>query len=998
MKLKVQKPFFAFLILLVLTFVMGFVVFLTSLSSFLYKIEARNKMKAESVTESLRVLEKEINETSELLEARTSEVVELMASALSIYIENGVYTGPRVFEDGMVIQTKGEELLYPDHFSADFDSETFRKNRSYCLIYDNDYENQYEIDRAFLEKEPLLYPLFSADNDPLDTDMFAYATVKKFGENLWYMDLTSQEEFESVTLDQVQMLNSLTDLESSYNGYLLLFDAVDPDLSLAYETEKCKAELGEIGRAADIGITSDMLKGNVVMMTIDNDSYLLHASRMRLFRTPVYTVVLFNTENEMSFILNSSAVILVLTLIFAVVLILWLYWVQTYARDHALTEDQKKAYHPSSIRGKTASAVLIGTLAIFIIALTYQSIGTLYKEVISNRESLDMMIDHYERRIQQTSQYREDEEEWSVYYAQRIAGLIANEPRLQTKQFLGQVCDALSAEYIMLFDTDGKEITGSNDYINLSLGTDICEDCDQLRRVLSGDDSVPIPPEYDEIAEKTTQIFGVRTNLSDGSYGALIYTIDPVDTWMNAEVKEFDSFINLITPKGNLSLIIDKESGAVIYTSENEFLAERAANLGLVIKTGKDGDVTSVDLDTFKIKGQTYYGPFKEAENVQYLFLTDSYNLQMNAMPFALSTAVCFLVITVIISLFMLLPYKAKIYNTAVTDLNTSHTTQMLDESSNNMWLKLQKMDEEKVSLRDRWKWLLPESKTHLFIQIISTLFLFAVIWMVMDPDSSGARSAIGFIIRGNWERGVNLLAIAGVALLIVLFTIYILFRSLLMTILGNLLDPKGETIMRLLFSLLQYVAIIALLYFIFTFLGFDTRALLASVSILSLAVSFGSQGLVSDILAGIFIIFEDDFHVGDIIEVNGFSGIVMEIGVRSTKLIGIGDNIKIISNRDVKNVLNMSRMNSWYSVELKVPADQPLAEIEEMLTRELPSIGKAIPEIISGPYYKGVMSIGNINSLYIIAECEQDRYRHVQRELNRALRMLFDTNGYQIN
>ena len=142
----------------------------------------------------------------------------------------------------------------------------------------------------------------------------------------------------------------------------------------------------------------------------------------------------------------------------------------------------------------------------------------------------------------------------------------------------------------------------------------------------------------------------------------------------------------------------------------------------------------------------------------------------------------------------------------------------------------------------------------------------------------------------------------------------------------------------------------------------------------------------------------EDDFRVGDIIEVNGFSGIVQEIGVRSTKLLCIGDNVKIIGNQNVKNVLNMSKMNSWYSIDLKVPADQPLKEIEEMLERELPKIAESIPEILSGPFYKGVMAIGTDNTLYIIAECQQENYRKVQRKLNHAIRMLFDQNGYKLN
>ena len=92
-----------------------------------------------------------------------------------------------------------------------------------------------------------------------------------------------------------------------------------------------------------------------------------------------------------------------------------------------------------------------------------------------------------------------------------------------------------------------------------------------------------------------------------------------------------------------------------------------------------------------------------------------------------------------------------------------------------------------------------------------------------------------------------------------------------------------------------------------------------------------------------------------------------------------------------------MSKMNSWYSLDLKVPSDQPLKEIEAMLELELPRVGETIPEIISGPYYKGVMAIGNVHTLYIIAECKQSNYRKVQRELNHSILGLFEEHGYKI-
>jgi len=118
----------------------------------------------------------------------------------------------------------------------------------------------------------------------------------------------------------------------------------------------------------------------------------------------------------------------------------------------------------------------------------------------------------------------------------------------------------------------------------------------------------------------------------------------------------------------------------------------------------------------------------------------------------------------------------------------------------------------------------------------------------------------------------------------------------------------------------------------------------------------------------------------------------VEAFGIRTTKLEGRGGNIKILANRDVRNVINMTRKNSWYVLEVRVGTEHPLAQIEEMLAQQLPQIGSSIPEIISGPYYKGVVYIGNQTvTLSIIAECNEADYHSVQRSLNRAVQQLFE-------
>ena len=126
-------------------------------------------------------------------------------------------------------------------------------------------------------------------------------------------------------------------------------------------------------------------------------------------------------------------------------------------------------------------------------------------------------------------------------------------------------------------------------------------------------------------------------------------------------------------------------------------------------------------------------------------------------------------------------------------------------------------------------------------------------------------------------------------------------------------------------------------------------------------------------------------------VDIGGYRGQVQEIGVRSTKIMGQGNNVKIIGNRDVKNVLNLTRMNSWIPLEVKVSNSQPLEEIEALLDEQLPKIGKKIDKIVSGPYYYGVLGFDDNNIiLSIMTECREEDYHHIQRELNKEMYNLF--------
>ena len=280
---------------------------------------------------------------------------------------------------------------------------------------------------------------------------------------------------------------------------------------------------------------------------------------------------------------------------------------------------------------------------------------------------------------------------------------------------------------------------------------------------------------------------------------------------------------------------------------------------------------------------------------------------------------------------------------------------------------------------------------------IILTFYL-AVLFLLIFFTRNRNDTILNYLLDGRYEKGFNLFALAANLIMIASAALGMMGIRLIAQMICIWLDTKGETILRLLFSLLQYVVMFTLLYYCFANFGINTSAILATMGLVSLAVSIGARDLVADVIAGITIVLEGEYQVGDIVEIDGYRGKVQEIGVRSTKIMGTGDNIKIINNRDIRNVINTTRFNSWYAMTLSISSSYDLNKLEEMLERELPLLGKRMKKVISGPVYKGVESIAsNSFKITILTECREEDYRWVQRQVNREIRLLFDREGVPI-
>ncbi|MEG1806118.1 MAG: mechanosensitive ion channel family protein [Clostridia bacterium] len=234
------------------------------------------------------------------------------------------------------------------------------------------------------------------------------------------------------------------------------------------------------------------------------------------------------------------------------------------------------------------------------------------------------------------------------------------------------------------------------------------------------------------------------------------------------------------------------------------------------------------------------------------------------------------------------------------------------------------------------------------------------------------------------------------VAYIVGIMVISRIVRLVLRTMLSRV--HKGKSIVDLLDSFVKYFSAIICVLIILTLWGVDTTTLLASVGVLGLVVGLGAQSLISDILSGLFIIFEKTFEVDDIVVIDGFRGTVKSIGIRNTKLVDAGGDTKVVCNSDIRSIVNMTSDLSIAACDVGIEYGESLERVELILNKNLDAIKERIPSIIEGPYYKGVAALGDSCVLLkIICRCKENDKFQTARDLNREIKVLFDKNDINI-
>lgn len=204
--------------------------------------------------------------------------------------------------------------------------------------------------------------------------------------------------------------------------------------------------------------------------------------------------------------------------------------------------------------------------------------------------------------------------------------------------------------------------------------------------------------------------------------------------------------------------------------------------------------------------------------------------------------------------------------------------------------------------------------------------------------------------------------------------------------------ERRENTLVKLLENIITYSIYFIAFVTILSILGIDIKGILAGAGILGVAVGFGSQSLVKDVIAGFFIIFEDQFSVGDEVKINSFEGKVEAIGLRTTKILNWTGELYIVPNGGISEVTNYSIYNSTAVVDFTICYEGDIDKVERAIESLLTTLPKKYDEIVETPKLLGIEQFNGEEVVFrITAETIPLKNWYIARQIRRELKVELD-------
>lgn len=809
-----------------------------------------------------------------------------------------------------------------------------------------------------------------------------------------HMAVVAQDpaELDRLTEETSSWKSVLENVSVGLDGYSFVISA--KDYTFLYHPDETMIGLD----ALDAGIrVEDLEDGNSCWMTVNGQELFCGVIKA----DDVYILCAVGREEINS--ANAITVIVVLFVCFTALTLVVLYAILLLKeeRSRAAGGEYKNIgpwRYNKRVGRKINTVSIVGLLCVLVISYYMQTLFSMSRASLANTqrlEEVEMTIDRYQANVDMlTEQYNKS----YVSKGETASYILSKRPDIfEDKERLAALSRAIGVEYIFVFDANGEIVATDSPYTNFVLSEDPEEQSYEFRQLLQGVPYLVQPAQRDDVGVYR-QYVGVTIRDENGDANGFVQvSVQPELLASAVEQLSLSAVLqNIRVGVNGFAFALDRDNSTFLYYPDERYIGRNAMDYGMNEKMLKDGDSGYVTLGMNK-----YYGSAIETDEAFVYVVVPSSELYGDRLLVSLSTtgvsAICLALMCLLLGMEGRETTLAK--GAAESRSPNGKRARMVDvvmpdgtvkrtESAFSRW------SNEFIG----WGEMTAEQKTLLVMKLLLGVLALFIVVAVANKETAFTRTSVfRYVLDGTWSRGVNVFAVtASVMILCVVCVVSMLLRTIL-KFLSRSMSARGETVIRLVNNLVKYVSVIVALYFCFAMFGVDTATLLASAGILSLVIGLGAQDLVKDIVAGLFIIFEGEFRVGDIVTISDWRGTVVEIGVRTTKIEEPGKNIKIINNSAISNVINMTRKESFASCDIGIEYGESLERVEAILAQELPNVRKHLPKITDGPFYKGVSALGDSSVVIkVVAQCAEGDRVQMGRDLNREMKLIFDK--YKIN
>ena len=208
--------------------------------------------------------------------------------------------------------------------------------------------------------------------------------------------------------------------------------------------------------------------------------------------------------------------------------------------------------------------------------------------------------------------------------------------------------------------------------------------------------------------------------------------------------------------------------------------------------------------------------------------------------------------------------------------------------------------------------------------------------------------------------------------------------------------DKRKDTIINLSKNIFKYLILILVVLEILKLYGVDTTSIIASLGIFAAVIGLAFQDILKDLLAGVSIIFDNKFAVGDMVSINDFTGTVIQFGLRTTKIKSFSGEVKSLSNSSFTEVVNYNLAGCDLYIKLNVAYNTNIEKLEMVLE----SIRDKVLEIEDVTDYKllGVDELGGSSIVYLVdVSCTASGRFSAKRKFLRLVKDTFDKEKIEI-